>query len=171
MTNPRVSGIVRAESGTVGETVSPSVAIEVTARLEALGGYFFFMAANRPIMPMSTRLYWNKSASVMYMGIPSLPGGKKKDPSLPKVRGTTACRARQCHKAIVSGMTRLVKAGYPLFRSEAPLYRFPLFCPYQESGGYSSSSSSRSSSCVTPISPGFINDRKSQNGASGFAVP
>ena len=78
MTNPRVSGIVKAESGTAGRTVSPSVAIEVTARLEALGGYFFFMAANRPIMPMSTRLYWNKSASVMYMGIPPFREGKRR---------------------------------------------------------------------------------------------
>lgn len=29
-------------------------------------------------MPISTRLYWNKSASVMYMGIPPFTGGKKK---------------------------------------------------------------------------------------------
>ena len=36
------------------------------------------MATNRPIMPMITRLYWSNSASVMYMGIPSFPEGKKK---------------------------------------------------------------------------------------------
>ncbi len=46
-------------------------------------------------MPMSTKLYWSKSASVMYIRIPSFPEGKKKLHIPPEEwEGLTAYRDR-----------------------------------------------------------------------------